>query len=233
MKQRECWPDIRSPILWIPAFAGLTLALSAASKEVAVDVGHYAAEPGAISASGVPEFEFNLALASDLKAELEKRQLIVRLIGERGDYAVLHHRTRDARGADLFVSIHHDSVKQRLLPEADRFSGFSLFISKFNSKAEKSLACASAIGAKLRGAGFTPSRYHADPVLGESRPFADEENGVHYYDNLAVARSAAMASVLVEAGVIVNRDEDQRMRDPEVRRRIARALADGVSTCLQ
>ena len=197
-----------------------------------MDVGHYAAEPGVISASGVPEFEFNLALARELKAELEKFQMNVRLIGERGDYAVLHHRTRDARGAELFVSIHHDSVQERLLPQADRFAGFSLFISRQNPKRAKSLACASAIGAKLNAAGFTPSRYHADPVLGESRPFADEANGVHYYDNLAVARSATMASVLVEAGVIVNREEEQRMRDPQVRRRIAVAVGEGVRDCL-
>ena len=218
--------------IWIVAIAGMTIAFCAASKEVAVDVGHYAAEPGVTSASGRPEFEYNRDLALEVKAELERAGLQVRLIGERGDYAVLHHRTRDARGAGLFVSIHHDSVKERLLPEADRFSGFSLFISKFNPKAEQSLACASAIGVRLRGAGFTPSRYHADPVLGEARPFADEANGVHYYDNLAVARSAAMASVLVEAGVIVNRQEDQRMRDPDVRRRIAAAVAGGVRECL-
>jgi len=210
----------------------MALACQAQAKEVALDVGHYAAEPGVISASGVPEFEFNLALAMEVKAELEKHQLKVRLIGERGDYAVLHHRTRDARGADLFVSIHHDSVRERLLPQADRFAGYSLFISRHNPRLAKSLACASAIGAKLRGAGFTPSRYHADPVLGESRPFADEANGVHYYDNLAVARTAAMASVLVEAGVLVNREEEQRMRDPAVRKRIAAAVAAAVSECL-
>jgi N-acetylmuramoyl-L-alanine amidase len=199
---------------------------------VAVDVGHYAAEPGVISASGRPEFEYNRDLALEVKAELERMGLQVRLIGERGDYAVLQDRTRDARGADLFVSIHHDSVKGQLLPQADRFAGFSLFISRMNPQLDRSLACAGAIGAQLRGAGFTPSRYHADAVLGESRPFADEPNGVHYYDNLAVGRSAAMASVLVEAGVIVNRDEDRRMRDPDVRRRIATAVAEGVRECL-
>jgi N-acetylmuramoyl-L-alanine amidase len=218
--------------VWIPAFAGMTIVFSAVAKEVAVDVGHYAAEPGVISASGAPEFDFNLALASEVKAELEKLQLNVRLIGERGDYAVLHDRTRDARGADLFISIHHDSVRERLLPQAERFAGFSLFVSRQNPQPAKSLACASAIGAKLRGAGFTPSRYHADPVLGESRPFADELNGVHYYDRLAVARSATMASLLVEAGVIVNREEEQRMRDPVVRGRIAAAVAAGARECL-
>jgi N-acetylmuramoyl-L-alanine amidase len=199
---------------------------------VAVDVGHYAAEPGVISASGRPEFEYNRDLALAVKAELERAGTQVRLIGERGDYAVLHHRTRDAQGADLFVSIHHDSVKEWLLPQADRFAGFSLFISKFNPKAEQSLACASAIGAKLRAAGFTPSRYHADPVLGAPRPFADEANGVHWYDNLAVGRTAPMPSVLVEAGVIVNREEERKMRDPEVRRQIAEAVAGGARDCL-
>ena len=216
----------------LPALAALLLAYAASGAQVAVDVGHYAAEPGVISASGVPEFEYNLALALDVRAELEKRQIDVRLIGERGDYAVLHHRTRDAQGAELFLSLHHDSVKERLLPRADEFAGFSLFVSRANGKSKKSLACASAIGARLRAAGFAPSRYHADPVLGESRPFADEANGVHYYDNLAVARSAAMPAVLVEVGVIVNRDEERRMRDPVVRGRIAQAVAEGAEDCL-
>jgi N-acetylmuramoyl-L-alanine amidase len=199
---------------------------------VAVDVGHFAAEPGVISASGRPEFEYNRDLAFDLKAQLEQRGLQAKMIGERGDYAVLHHRTRDAQGADLFVSIHHDSVKESLLPRADEFSGFSLFISRLNAKPDMSLACASAMGARLRAAGFTPSRYHADPVTGAPRPFADEANGVHYYDNLAVGRTASMPSVLVEAGVVVNREEERRMRDPEVRARIAGAVAEGVRECL-
>ena len=211
---------------------GMAPGFSAVAKEVAVDVGHYAAEPGVISASGRPEFEYNRDLAVEIKEELEKSGTRVRLIGERGDYAVLYHRTRDARGTDLFVSIHHDSVREHLLPQADRFAGFSLFVSRHNPFPAKSLACASSIGAKLKQSGFTPSRYHADPVLGESRPFADEANGVHYYDNLAVARSAAMASVLVEAGVIVNREEDQRMRDPQVRKMIAGAVVAGVRECL-
>ena len=195
-------------------------------------MGHFAAEPGVISAAGRPEFEYNLDLARDVKAELEKLRMAVRMIGERGDYAVLHHRTRDAVGADLFLSIHHDSVKEELLPQADRFSGFSLFVSRLNPEAEKSLACASAIGARLRAAGFTASRYHADPVTGAPRPFADETNGVHWYDNLAVGRTATMPSVLLEGGVIVNREEERRMRDPEVRRRIAAAVAQGVRACL-
>jgi N-acetylmuramoyl-L-alanine amidase len=156
------------------------------------------------------------------------------MIGEKGDYIFLNHRTRAAAGADLFVSIHHDSMREAVLAtKRDQLSGFSLFVSRSNPQLARSLACASAIGAELRAAGFTPSRYHADPVIGENRPFADEQNGVHFYDNLGVGKTAKMPSVLVEAGVIVNRNEEARMLDPAVRARVARSIAQGVVGCLQ
>ncbi|HUQ26260.1 MAG TPA: N-acetylmuramoyl-L-alanine amidase [Burkholderiales bacterium] len=199
---------------------------------MAVDVGHYHAEPGVISYSGVPEFEFNLRLAGEIRKRLEEDGMRVRMIGERGNIVFLNHRTRAAAGADLFVSIHHDSAREHLHARRHEFAGFSLFVSRHNPRLEKSLACASAIGAEMRAAGMTPSRYHADPVLGENRPFADEENGVHFYDNLAVSKTAKMPAVLVEAGVIINRDEEARMNDPAVRKHIAEAITRGVKRCL-
>jgi N-acetylmuramoyl-L-alanine amidase len=179
------------------------------------------------------ELELNQALALEVERALGARGLEVRLIGLRGDYTVLYDRTRDAAGAQLFLSIHHDSVKAEFLPDAAFYSGFSLFISGLNPAPEKSLACASAIGRALRRAGFPPSGYHADPVFGSARPFADRENGVHFFDNLAVARTAAMPAVLIEAGVIVNAEEEQRLREPRVRRRIAEAIAAGAQNCLR
>ena len=207
-----------------------------------MDVGHSIATQGVLSARGVPEFEYNLALARDVAAALEKAGLRVRLIGAGGDVVDLASRPRAALGADLLISIHHDSIKERML-EAwqhegeprrynDGISGFSLFVSRHNPRLAASLACASAIGQALRANGFTPSRYHADPALGEGREFADETNGVHYFDHLAVVRHARMSALLFEAGVIVNRDEELRMRDPAVKQAIAAALAQGVAQCL-
>ena len=93
---------------------------------MAVDVGHYHAEPGVISASGIPEFEFNLKLALEVKDNLEKSGLKVRMIGEQGNLVFLNHRTRAARGADLFVSIHHDSMREHVLAtKRDQLAGFS------------------------------------------------------------------------------------------------------------
>ena len=154
----------------------------------------------------------------------------------------LGRRGPQANGMDLLISVHHDSVQPRFISVwefegmerkySDRFSGFSLFVSRLNPEVERSLRCASAVGTALRRAGFTPSRYHADPVTGAPRPFADEANGVHYYDHLAVARTAPMPALLVEAGVIVNREEERRMRDPQVRTHIAAAVAEGARACL-
>ena len=229
-------------VLWIPAIAGMALAFAAAAKEVALDVGHSIATQGAISARGVPEFEYNLALASEVRVALGRAALRVRLIGAAGNTEDLVSRPRLAKGADLFISIHHDSIKERLLQawqhdgesrrHNDSVSGFSLFVSRENPRLASSLACASAIGRALRAAGFKPSRYHADAVLGESREFADEPNGVHYFDRLAVLRHAAMPALLFEAGVIINRAEELRMREPAVKQAIAGALAQGVRDCL-
>jgi len=217
---------------------------AAFAASIAIDVGHYLAKPGAISARGVPEFEYNLQLAREIEAALRQAGHKTLLIGDDGTLAELWRRAPRAKGMDLFISVHHDSVQPRFLATWEyegttrlyapaTFAGFSLFVSKAKPRLEVSLGCASAIGAALRRSGFTPSRYHADPVIGENRPFADEANGVHFYDNLGVGKTASMPSVLVEAGVIVNRQEEKRMLDPQVRARIARSIAQGVAACLR
>jgi N-acetylmuramoyl-L-alanine amidase len=215
-----------------PAFGAIT---------IAVDVGHYAADPGATSARGVPEFEYNRALALDIEQALRARSFSTMLVGAGGDMHDLYARTLKAGGADFFLSVHHDSIKARfhsqwefegvLRSYSDIVSGYSLFVSRGNPDIDKSVQCASVIGAALRNAGFQPSRYHANPVLGSGRAYADETNGVLYYDNLAVARTARSPAVLLEAGVIVNRDEELKLRDPRTRQRIAGAVADGLARC--
>jgi N-acetylmuramoyl-L-alanine amidase len=227
------------PALWIAC----VFAPAAPAATIALDVGHYKEEPGAISARGRPEFEFNLDLAREIESALRARGHTTRIIGADGAMKDLWRRARAANGAELFVSVHHDSTRGKYQATwiyegaahrySDRFAGFSLFVSRENPAWRKGLDCASAIGAALVRAGFTPSLYHADPVLGESRPFADKANGVHYFDHLAVLRRTAIPALLFEAGVIVNRDEEMSMRDGAVRGRIAAGVADGIEVCLR
>jgi N-acetylmuramoyl-L-alanine amidase len=213
-----------------------------ARSTVAIDVGHFLEEPGATSARGRPELEFNRELSLDITAAVQARGLGAVLIGADGFMARLVSRTAAAANADFLLSVHHDSVQPHFLETweydrverlfCDRYSGFSLFVSRKNAAVGPSLACASAIGAALRRAGFSPSLYHADPIPGESKPFADRANGVHYYDNLVVLKTARTPAVLLEAGVIVNRDEELNVRSEGVRGRIAAAVAEGLDRCL-
>jgi N-acetylmuramoyl-L-alanine amidase len=215
---------------------------AAMAGKVVLDVGHYLERPGATSASGRSEFEFNRQLAMDMAAALAQRGVLVKVIGADGAMKRLSDRVRAARGTDLLLSVHHDSVQLRYLeswyPEgrelrfSDRYSGFSLFVSHKNPRLAESLACASAIGSALRTAGFRPSLYHAEAIRGEMKPFADRANGVHYYDNLVVLKGAATAAVLLEAGVIVNRDEEQDLARATTRARMGEAVAAGLGTCL-
>ena len=233
----------------INAFAAALLqalvASACASHRVALDAGHNIATQGAISARGVAEFDFNRALVLAVDEQLRGAGLGTVLIAVDGRTSDLASRPRRARaaGASLFLSIHHDSAKARYLLDwefegrprryvDDRFRGFSLFVSRNNAQWPGALACASAIGSRLIAAGFTASRYHADPVLGEGREFADETRGVHFYDNLAVLRHAFMPAVLFEAGVIVNRDDELLLSSDATRRRIAAAVAAAMPACL-
>lgn len=211
---------------------------------VALDAGHGIKTQGAISARGVPEFEFNRQLVLVIDASLASAGVRTALIGVDGQTEDLASRPRKARdaGAQLFISVHHDSAKARFLRDwqfegkprkylDDRFRGFSLFVSRNNPQWPLALKCASAIGAQLIAAGFRPSRYHADPVLGSAREFADEANGVHFYDNLAVLRNAGMPGLLMEAGVIVNRDEEALLAQPGTQQRMAAAVVSGIASC--
>ena len=115
--------------------------------------GHTAESEGAISARNVSEFVYNLRLArrieEKLKAEgfAETRLLLTegkarRSLVKRVDAA------NDLR-ADLLLSIHHDSVPNKFLEDwefegkksrfSDRFSGYSVFVSRSNPDFKTSL----------------------------------------------------------------------------------------------
>jgi len=230
------------PVRWSILILLCAAACARAQATVAIDVGHFIEEPGATSARGRPELDFNRELAAEIESAVRGRGLGTMLIGADGFASRLAQRTAAATGADFFLSVHHDSVQPHFLETweydrverlfSDRYSGFSLFVSRKSAFVRPSLACASAIGEAMRRAGFSPSLYHADPIPGENKPFADRRNGVHYYDNLIVLKTARTPAVLLEAGVIVNRDEETRMLLAETRRRIAAAVAQGLDRCL-
>ena len=213
------------------AFVGASAAANA--TVVAVDVGHSLAKAGSTSASGRPEFEYNRALARDVIAHLNGVGIKTRAIGLNGEMDVLTARTEAAKGADFFLSIHHDSVQPQYLPAADHFTGYGVFASRKNSYPETSLRCSMTIADRMQAIGRTPSLHHAEPIKGENRPLADVRRGVYWFDDLVVLKTATQPAVLVEAAIIVNPVEDSMISDAGNRKLVASAIAAGVVQCLR
>jgi N-acetylmuramoyl-L-alanine amidase len=219
------------------ATAGSAGPTAAVPPQVAVDVGHTLAEPGAISARGRSEFEFNRELAGLLVLALRARDVTVREVNFAGTIGSLAERPEQARGSDFFISIHHDSIAPEYLQfwdwdgsEASHTTlkrGFGIFVSRRNPDLAASLRCASTIGAALRLAGFEPTPWH-----GRKHQPADAGNGVWYYDNLVVLHKATFPAILFEAGVIKHREEELELLDADRQARMADVLAMGTAACL-
>ena len=76
--------------------------------------------------------------------------------------------------------------------------------------------------------GFSPTLHHAEQIPGEGRNLVDEDFGLYEFDDLVVLKTAAMPAVLLECGVIVNRNEEASLQTPEIQHRIADAAAEAI-----
>ncbi|SDR16289.1 N-acetylmuramoyl-L-alanine amidase [Rhizobiales bacterium GAS113] len=208
---------------------------------VALDIGHDRAKPGAISATGVTEFEYNLSLGHAVIAGLRQAGFgAAFLVGESGTPQPIERRTKIAMdaGAVLLVSLHHDSVQPRYLSEwtvdgrlqhySDNFHGYSVFISGKNGHQQGSKEFAVLLGEALLGQGLTPSLHHAKKIPGENRPLLDARLGVYRFNDLEVLKTASMPAVLLETGIIVNRKEEQEIRNGPYHKRIVAALVHAI-----
>ena len=214
----------------------------AGNSLIAIDVGHSKSHPGTTSARGIPEFVFNLSLAKIIQSTLSGKTNSL-LVGDDGTMVDLQKRTEMAASANstFFLSVHHDSAQPKYFQQwqwqgvlrnySDTFTGFSLFVSRKNVNPSLSLNCATHIGASLKRLGMHPALHHAEAIAGESRQWADKDNGVYYFDDLIVLKTSTSPAVLLEAGVIVNRNEETSLADDGTRRQIARAVSEGLTEC--
>lgn len=215
-----------------------------ASFRVIVDVGHTPESPGAISARGVEEYTFNLALAKVIDGRLRdagfSRAHLLLANGEAIPSLIRRVAQANAMSADLLVSIHHDSVPESFKsmwdfggvqrPYSNHFKGHSIFVSRDNADYEASLGFAKLLGAQLkaRGLTYTP-HYHKEPKMGSRRrQLLDADTGVYRYDQLLILRTTRMPSVLLEAGSIIHTDEEAVMGTEERQLQIAGAVTEAV-----
>jgi len=199
---------------------------------IVLDVGHTAESEGAISARNIAEFVFNRRLAQRIEEKLKAEGFAeTRLLLTEGKARRSLLRRVDAANqlqANLFLSIHHDSVPNSFLEDwefdgkkghySDRFSGYSVFVSRRNPDFRTSLAFAELVGKEMKAQGLQYAEQYSQPIMGRyQRPLLNRETGVYRYDELIVLRSTRMPAVLLEAGSIINRDEELKMDSPERR----------------
>ena len=197
---------------------------------IVLDVGHTAESEGAISARNVAEFDFNLHLAQRIEEKLKAEGFAgtTLLVTEGKSKPGLFKRVVAANNlqANLFLSIHHDSVPDRLLEKwefdgkkghfSDRFSGYSVFVSRDNPEFKTSLRFAELVGKEMRAQGLQYAQQYTQSIMGRyQHELLDKETGVYRYDQLVVLRKTRMPAVLLEAGSIINREEELQMKSPE------------------
>jgi N-acetylmuramoyl-L-alanine amidase len=134
----------------------------------------------------------------------------------------------------------HDSVPDSFLETweyegqerryCDRFSGHSIFVSNENGSRNASLLFGRLLGLNLKARGLRYTPHYTQAFMGHRRrELIDAEAGVYRYDQLVVLKETRMPAVLLEAGSIINRDEELRMMTPERKSLISAAVADAVN----
>lgn len=211
------------------------------ANSIIIDVGHNMKSSGATSAYGDSEFSYNRSFATHLQKSLSL-QYDVKTVGLMGDALSLSQRTVDSAYSDFFISIHHDSIQEQHLSHwvynnkdlkyNDKIKGFSIFVSEKNINFKKSLHCAIVLGDNLVASGFTPNLYHALDIVGERKKLYSK-NAVYQYDNLVVLKSAKSPAILVEVGVLTNRQEAQEVLRPEFVDNFNNAIKNTLKICLK
>ena len=85
------------------------------------------------------------------------------------------------------------------------------------------------LGRALKARGLTPSPHHAEGIPGENRTLLDPTLGIYRFNELAVLRGATMPALLLESGIIVNRDEEQAIQSGRYHPKVAAALVQAVT----
>lgn len=218
------------------------LALPAAAEEpplLVLDPGHTPQAPGALSARGIYEVDYNDRFAEELAPLLRAAGWRVVLTREHGQAMTLAERADLANSlrADLFLSIHHDSTRDIFVTPSEyegrpaqrtngdaRFRGYSLYVSERNPCLGASYTFALLLARRIRALGRPPALYHADLLYGSGRPLYDEHHGIYRYDNLAVLRRAETPAVLLEIGVLPDETDEAWVSTPANRHAMQHAI---------
>jgi N-acetylmuramoyl-L-alanine amidase len=216
---------------------------------VAVDAGHGGEDFGASGAGKTREKDVVLAIARDVKRQIDATPGMRALLIRDGDYYIsLQDRVRKARahGADLFVSIHADAFPQRkvrgssvyALSQRGATSAQARFLAEKENAAD--LFGGVSLGDKDDLLAAVLLDLSITQTISDSLIFgADvlkELGGVGHVHiprveqaGFAVLKAPDVPSILVETAFISNPTEERMLRNPASQKRIATAIAKGIT----
>ena len=215
---------------------------------IAVDAGHGGEDPGAIGMNGTREKDVVLAIARELALKINAEPGMKAVLTRNGDYFVpLRDRMRRARAqqADLFVSIHADSIRDR------RVDGSSVYIlsqrgatdeaSRWLAEREnasdliggvslddKDDVLASVLLDLSQSASLSASQVAAERVLHELNRVGEVRKPQVQQARFMVLKSPDIPSMLVETAYISNPQEELRLRSAPHQAKLAAAIHQGV-----
>ena len=214
---------------------------------VAVDAGHGGEDPGAIGHGGTREKDVTLAiaraLAERIDAEPGMRAVLTR---NRDEFLELHDRIARAHAAhaDMFISVHADSIADRSIGGA---SVYVLSVHGASSEAARWLAerenssdlvagtravdqdalepvLIDAAQSEMIGISATA----AERVVGALEGVGEVRKAQVQRAGFVVLKSRDIPSMLIETAYISNPTEERRLRSPAQQARLADAIANGV-----
>jgi N-acetylmuramoyl-L-alanine amidase len=215
---------------------------------IAIDAGHGGEDPGAIGMHGTREKDVVLAIARELALKINAEPGMKAVLTRNGDYFVpLRDRMRRARAqqADLFVSVHADSIRDR------RVDGSSVYIlsqrgatdeaSRWLAEREnasdliggvslddKDNVLASVLLDLSQSASLSASQVAAERVLHQLNRVGEVRKPQVQQARFMVLKSPDIPSMLVETAYISNPQEELRLRGAVHQAKLAAAIHQGV-----
>jgi N-acetylmuramoyl-L-alanine amidase len=228
-----------------------TLSVAAGKQRdlvIAIDAGHGGQDPGAIGRAGTREKDVTLAIARKLAAAIDAEDGMRATLIRDGDYFIsLRGRARKARelGADMFISVHADSVPNRSVSGSSVYvlslRGASDEASRWLAEREnaadlmggvslddKNDVLASVLLDVTQKEAVSNSVEAADSVLASLRRVGSVHGPRVKHAGFMVLKSPDIPSMLVETAFISNVTDERRLRDSAHQQRIARAIHAGV-----
>jgi N-acetylmuramoyl-L-alanine amidase len=215
---------------------------------IAIDAGHGGEDPGAIGKNGTREKDVVLAIARELAVRVNAEPGMKAVLTRNADYFVpLRDRMRRARAqqADLFVSVHADSIRDRSIDGSSVYilspRGATDEASRWLAEREnasdliggvslddKDDVLASVLLDLSQSASLNASQVAAERVLHSLNQAGEVRKHEVQQARFMVLKSPDIPSMLVETAYISNPQEEMRLRTQLHQAKLAAAIHQGV-----